>query len=83
MNINFFLKNKYTNIMIKHGRHLKHQAKDIDIYVNNFPEPEDDIQRSFFQYKCQKWDDMTFLMSIVLDLCAAFLIIPQFISFTG
>lgn len=55
------------------NRELKEEKE----YLNSFPEPKKNIERSFFQYKCQMKDLNCFL--IFIQNIAAFFFIPVFI----
>ncbi len=81
MNINLYFKKIYNKILINRGRFLKHKANKVEKYISKFPEPIDDIQRSYFQYKCQKWDTMSIYESIIANAISFFLIIPKIFQY--
>lgn len=45
--------NKIFNRIIKVGSPFELEPEKMNAYVKKFREPKDDIERSFFQYKCQ------------------------------
>ena len=76
-----FLKKIYFNHNNKKGRRFKHSRKEVDVFLNNLGSPKDDIDRSYFQYLCQKWESETIFSSVVENLVSLFLFIPFFIFF--
>jgi hypothetical protein len=47
-------------------------------YLSKFPEPKDDIQRSYFQFMCQRFLENGFL-SILKEIVSGIIIIPCFV----
>ncbi len=71
----------YGKIHNRQGRVLKHRKSQIESYINSFHEPTDDFERSYFQYKCQKWDSMGKGEFIISNIVSLFLFIPYYIMF--
>lgn len=51
-----FLRKIYIRIVKNSFIQVKHSKQEKIDYINSFDEPKDDIERSYFQYCCQKWD---------------------------
>ena len=60
----------------KDGMKFSYTVKEDIEYLNSFPEPQDDIERSYFQYVCQRRNQTSKLINIAYDLISLFAIIP-------
>lgn len=49
---------------------FKHSRLEDEKYINHFREPIDDIERSYFQYLCQKWTDNNSLKYVLANIGA-------------
>lgn len=72
---------KYLNKLLKSK---DKSIFDIDVikdkaYLNSFKEPKDDIERSYFQYCCQKKDE-SFFKKFYLNIGAVFIFIKLLVS---
>ncbi len=81
MNINEMLYSIYIKIKNRKGRKFKHSVVMAKSYLSSFPEPENDYQRSFFQYKCQKWDTMSFFEVFLSNFASIFLFFPKYLVY--
>ncbi len=81
MNINEVMKSVYTKLQSRRGRRYRHGVEETKWYIASFPEPKDDIQRSFFQYKCQKWETIGRLEFILANMVSLILLFPKYIRY--
>ncbi len=72
----FFL--AITSIRPRRIRHSKDQVKD---FLDSFDEPLNDIERSYYQYKCQKWDTYGATQFFLSNIVSIFLYIPFFLFY--
>ena len=72
------LKKIYTHRVIKNDMQVRHSKQEKIDYINSFSEPKDDIERSYFQYCCQKWDKFGKLEIIFSNLVSAVIYIPYY-----
>ena len=72
----FFL--AITSIRPRRIRHSKDQVKD---FLDSFDEPINDIERSYYQYKSQKWDTYGATQFFLSNIVSIFLYIPFFLFY--
>lgn len=75
------LKNIYRYLTHNKGLLFSHSAEEDLNFLNMFPEPKSDIERSFFQYKCQMWRDNQAAKYAAANLAAAVLLLPFLIYY--
>ena len=71
----------YKKVDAKNGVMFLHSREDDESFLQKFPEPQDDIERSFYQYLCQKHNDGSGLKYFVSNFAAFFLIVPFYAKF--
>lgn len=76
-----FLKNFHRSRVFKQGRKYKHSSSESYDYMNSLGAPCDDVERSYNQYLCQKWESETFLSSFAENLASLLIFIPYIIMF--
>lgn len=81
MSLDRFLRNVYYKMHRQGERLIRHSYQQAKDYITSFPEPQDDIDRAYYQYLCQKWDTMGKLEFFLLSIGALFLFIPQFLIY--
>lgn len=68
-------------------RQYRHSVEETQLFLNEFGNPRDDIDRSFFQYKCQKWEPFGIMGKlgkfgfVFADIIALFLLFPRFVRY--
>ena len=70
------LKKIYVRMTIKSVTRVKHSKQEKLDYLHSFPEPKDDIERSYYQYCCQKWDTYGKAPIILANFISALLYFP-------
>ncbi len=65
----------------KKGRKFKHSHEEVEKYLYKFPEPIDDIERSYYQFVCQRWEYKSIFLILIENLSALFLYIPFLVVF--
>lgn len=81
MNLITRLKKAYNKISHNGGVSFSHSVLEDETFLNSFPEPQSDLDRSFFQYRCQKWNDSKISKYIISNIISFFLIIPFIIKY--
>lgn len=72
------LRKIYIRIMRKNNIRVMPSKQEKLDYINSFDEPRDDIERSYFQYCCQKWDTYGKLEMILANLISAVIYFPYY-----
>lgn len=72
------LKKIYICRVVKNDMRVKHSKQEKIDYINSFSVPKDDIERSYFQYCCQKWDRFGKLEIILSNLVSAVIYVPYY-----
>ena len=81
MRLNEILKRVYSKLYVNSGRSLKHSYKEVKDYIGSFHEPKNDIDRSYYQYLCQKWDTMSKEEFFLANIAAFILFLPKYITY--
>lgn len=81
MHLITLLKNIYNRVSHAGGLTFFHSVEEDEVFLQSFPEPKSDIERSFFQYRCQKWSDKSEFKYFISNLISAILIIPFMIKY--
>ena len=76
MSVINILRSIYGRFDRKKTYHFSHSRAEDEAYINTFIEPVDDIDRSFNQYLCQKWNDNSPIRYFLINVVAAVLILP-------
>lgn len=73
-----YIKKIYTRIGLRKGRRIKYTRKQKEEYLRKFREPRDDIERSYFQYCCQKWIEGNRVINIIASIASMVLYLPYY-----
>ena len=63
------------------GKYYAHSPQEDQAFLDRFPEPATDLERSLDQYLCQKWSDAAPLKYFLSNCFAALLLIPYKLRF--
>lgn len=75
------LKKLFAKIFIGSGRKINHTKKEAKDYIDSFPDPKDDLERSWFQYKCQAWDSYGRVQIMIANLASFVLYLPFYFKY--
>lgn len=80
MNVSLWLKSLYTRISGVDGNEYVNSCEEEKFFLNQFNEPVDDIERSYYQYLCQKKCTRRW-KNIITNVGAIILFFPYLISY--
>lgn len=72
------LKNAYTRLVIGKSLKIKYTKSQMKDYIYAFGEPRDDIERSYFQYCCQRWASYGKTVMVIANLVSMILYLPYY-----
>lgn len=78
MDINELMKSVYMKMQNRRGRLYRHGVEETKKFLSMFSEPKDDIQRSYFQYKCQKWETIGKIEFVIANIASLILFFPKY-----
>ncbi len=62
-------------------RRIKHSKTQVRQYLSSFTEPKSDIERSYCQYKCQKWDTYGAVQIFFSNIVSMVMYVPFFLYY--
>ncbi len=71
----------YQMLETKNGFYFSHTRAEDETYLQAFKEPIDDIERSYKQYACQKWNNHSRIKHFFVNVGAAVLFYPYYIGY--
>lgn len=75
-----FIRKVHGRIAVRNARSVKYTKDQTIEYINSFSEPIDDIERSYFQYCCQRRETGV-LFNIMEDLVSIILYFPYYLHY--
>lgn len=76
-----FLGKIYMKLDTRDTNMFIHSRQEDEEYIQRFPEPKDDIERSYNQYLCQNWMDAAPVRCFFVNVASMFLIIPYTLKY--
>lgn len=70
------LGNIYMKVSRKNTDIFTHNRQQDEKFIQSFPEPKNDFERSYNQYLCQKWTDEAPIRYFFCNLASAILLVP-------
>lgn len=65
-------------LIIRKGLKIKYTKAQMKEYICTFREPRDDIERSYFQYCCQKWASYSKTSMVIANVVSMILYLPYY-----